>query len=69
MYHYKPEAISDDTTKDIYLITEDSENEYKGSKKLIFDLSYFNNLKDDMAIEFYLLNYTQLEPIDEKEFN
>ena len=55
MYHYKPEVISDDTTKDIYLITEDSETEFTGSTKLIFDLSYFNNLKDDMAIEFYLL--------------
>ena len=69
MYHYKPEVISDDTTKDIYLITEDSETEFTGSTKLIFDLSYFNNLKDGMAIEFYLLNYTQLEPIDKKEFN
>ncbi|KAK8854166.1 hypothetical protein M9Y10_039367 [Tritrichomonas musculus] len=69
MYQYKPEAISENTTKDIYLMTENSETDFTSNKIMIFDLAYFLNLKDDMAIEFYLLNYKKLKPIDEKEFN
>ena len=69
MYQYKPDAISENTTKDIYLMTEDSEIDFTSNKIMIFDLAYFLNLKDGMTIEFYLLNYKWLKPIDEKEFN